>query len=106
MIDANSEQLVPLAEVPSLLPPSRSGRPVHLSAVYRWAMKGLKGIRLETLQCAGRRVTSREALSRFFAGLSEQAGLATENANCGPRSASARKRSHEKADANLQAAGW
>ncbi|MGC3967715.1 MAG: DUF1580 domain-containing protein [Pirellulales bacterium] len=106
MIDVNNEHLVPLAEVPLLLPASRSGRPVHLSAIYRWAMKGLKGIRLETLQCAGRRVTSREALSRFFAALSEQAGLTEPSTQARTRSPVARKRSHEMATANLEAKNW
>lgn len=105
MIDVEREKLIPLAEVPALLPPGRSGRRVHVSAVFRWVQKGLKGIRLEAVQLAGRRVTSREALSRFFQALSAGAGL-TDAAAAKTRTPARRQREHEKASAACEAAGW
>jgi hypothetical protein len=44
---------------------------------YRWALRGLRGIRLETVMIGGRRYTSREAVARFFARLSEPQAAAT-----------------------------
>src|SRR5947209_7135512 len=46
----------------------RLRRPVHVSTIYRW-MNGLRGRRLEYVQCGGTRVTSVEALERFFSDL-------------------------------------
>lgn len=105
MIDVQSEKLVPLADVPALLPPSRNGRRPHISVIYRWVQKGLHGIRLEALQLGGRRVTSREALSRFFQALSANAGLS----NPDPpkvRTPGRRQREHGKASAACEASGW
>jgi hypothetical protein len=46
----------------------RLRRPVHVSTVYRW-FSGLRGRRLEFVQIGGTRVTTVEALERFFAEL-------------------------------------
>ncbi len=66
MIDISQENLVALADVPAMLPRRRGGKRVHLSCVYRWAQRGIRGVRLEVLQCGGTKATSREALARFF----------------------------------------
>jgi hypothetical protein len=65
VIDLGSEQLVPLHDVPKLLPPRKNGKRVHISAVYRWVQRGVRGIRLEILRVGGTTYTSREALQRF-----------------------------------------
>ena len=65
-IDIQREQLVGLGEVPQVLAALRRGRKIHLSTAHRWASKGLRGVRLETLRMGGSRVTSIEALQRFF----------------------------------------
>lgn len=70
MIDAASETLVPLRDVPRLLPPRPSGKRLHISAVYRWTLRGVRGIRLETTKIGGTTYTSREAIQRFSEGLS------------------------------------
>ncbi len=41
------------------------------ATLYRWALKGVRGVRLETVMMGGRRYTSDEAVDRFFARLSE-----------------------------------
>lgn len=66
MIQIDSERLIALADVPAILPRRRGGKRVNSSCIYRWAQRGLRGIRLETLQCGGTKVTSKEALARFF----------------------------------------
>ena len=75
MIDPFSEHTFPLAEAARRLPRLRSNRPVSVSTLWRWAFRGLRGVRLETTLVGGVRVTSAEALRQFFAAL-----------NCAPKS--------------------
>lgn len=56
-----SEDLVSLAKAARLVP----GGPVHLSTIHRWRLRGVNGIKLETV-VVGRRKTSVEALHRFI----------------------------------------
>ena len=65
MIDISNEQLVPLREVPELLPPRPTGKKVHISAVYRWSRRGIRGVRLDVITIGGTTYTSKEALQRF-----------------------------------------
>lgn len=73
MIDISSEQLIPIREVPRLLPLRRTGRRVHISAVYRWIKRGIRGVCLETVKIGGSTYTSTEALQRFTDHLSGEA---------------------------------
>jgi len=41
------------------------GRP-HVSTVWRWANRGIKGERLATVSIGGRIFTSRQAVTRFL----------------------------------------
>lgn len=59
------ENLMPLAEVARYVP-RRGGKKVHLSTLYRWSSVGCRGVVLETLQAGATRVSSREAVARFF----------------------------------------
>ena len=54
------EKLLTLTEAAKIAP----GRP-HTASLTRWCKKGIRGVRLESLVCAGRRMTSREAVMRF-----------------------------------------
>ena len=65
MIDLNQEQLVRISDVPKHLPPRPTGKRVHISAVYRWLLRGIRGVRLESLKIGGTTYTSKEALQRF-----------------------------------------
>lgn len=65
MIDLSTEKLIPVREVPKLLPPRPTGKRVHVSAVYRWIQRGVRGVRLETITIGGTTYTSTEALQRF-----------------------------------------
>lgn len=47
-----------------------NGKRLHISAVYRWTLRGVKGIRLETVKIGGTTYTSREAIQRFSERLS------------------------------------
>lgn len=71
MIDFQQEQLIRLCDVPRLniLPPRRAGTRLAVSTLYRWALHGQRGIKLETIKCGGIRCTSLLALQRFFAAI-------------------------------------
>lgn len=60
----NTEKIVSFVEGAEALP-EINGKPVHPSALWRWARKGIKGIRLESVRLGGRFVTSMEAIDRF-----------------------------------------
>ena len=46
--------------------PTRRGRKIHHSTIFRWATKGVRGRILETWLVGGVRYTTLEALQRFF----------------------------------------
>ena len=66
----SSEKVVSFTEAAKLLP-EINGRRIHPSALWRWARKGVKGVRLETRRLGGRFVTSMEAIERFSKALAE-----------------------------------
>ena len=65
MIDIEREHLVALHDVPKLLPARANGKRIHISAVYRWVQRGVRGVHLEIVRVGGTSYTSREALQRF-----------------------------------------
>jgi hypothetical protein len=66
MIDPSRETLIAFAELARRIPPTRRGRPVSVSTVWRWATRGVRGVRLESLRLPSRSVTSQEAFGRFI----------------------------------------
>ncbi len=72
MIDILSEKVVSFTEATGHLPRRRKGKRPHVATVYRWAQKGCKGVRLETIQVGGTKCTSLEALQRFFEQLTQR----------------------------------
>jgi len=60
-----TEDIIQLREVPAELP-----RRVDISTVWRWAERGVGGVKLETVRIGGKKMTSRQALSRFIAATS------------------------------------
>src|SRR5262245_42131302 len=102
MIDAFSETLLTLAEAARLVPKRRAGRKCNLATLYRWTADGCRGIKLESLQVGGTRVTSKEALSRFFLALTDQAGVAPAPTT---RTAIQRLQASKRAGRRLEAAG-
>jgi hypothetical protein len=62
MIDPETEDVISLTDAAKSLP----GRP-NITTIWRWRNRGVRGVKLETFLQGGRRMTSREALSRFFA---------------------------------------
>jgi len=48
------------------------GRP-HTATKWRWALRGVKGVKLETVMIGAIRFTSEEAIARFLAKLNGEA---------------------------------
>ena len=55
------ERPVPIRRVSDYVP----GRP-HISTVWRWINRGIRGHRLETMHVGGRRYTTEQAITRFL----------------------------------------
>lgn len=67
MIDIEREELVTLAQAAKFYPNRRGGWGVDPATIWRHTTKGVRGERLDFLMCGGTRMTSREAVLRFFA---------------------------------------
>ena len=65
MINLSEESLLSLKEAAKFLPKRDSGKRIHISALYRWCNKGVRGVVLESIKIGGTTYTSREALQRF-----------------------------------------
>ena len=102
MFDPSEEQPIPLTRVPKMvrwLPRRRKGKRPHVSTIFRWALRGVRGIRLETIRIGGTLCTSEEALVRFFQRLSgEEPALPTKTSR-------ARRREIARAERELERAG-
>ncbi|MFO0905859.1 MAG: DUF1580 domain-containing protein [Pirellulales bacterium] len=46
---------------------------VNTATAWRWALKGVRGVKLESLTVGGRRVTSAEAFDRFVTATNPEA---------------------------------
>ena len=65
MIDPATETLVTLSRAADHYP-AVNGRHPHPSTVFRHALQGVDGVRLETVRVGGRLVTSIQAIERFI----------------------------------------
>src|SRR5262245_26557389 len=101
MLDLDTDHLFPLRDVPRQLPPSRRGKPVNLSTVLRWVLKGVRGVRLEAVMLGGTWYTSRAALREFTERLTARA----VPAGVGFRPPSASRRASALAERQLEARG-
>lgn len=95
MIDFKTEDLIPFEECGKLIP----GNPSRCT-LYRWALRGCRGTKLETLLVGSKRFVSREAIARF---------IAAQNADAAPTAPAVnpkqRKRQAEAAMEALAKAG-
>jgi len=95
-IDIHRESPLKINEALDLVP----GRP-HLSTLWRWCHRGVRGIKLETVLIGGTRFTSREALQRFF----DRTTAAADGVQPVARTSAERRRSIEAAERELDDAG-
>lgn len=64
MIAWNQESLIPLTKAPL---------PGHAATKWRWALRGVRGVRLESVVIGGQRFTTADACTRFIAKLNGEA---------------------------------
>jgi hypothetical protein len=106
MIDLSEEASLSLTQAARLLPPGRGDRPVTLSCLLRWILRGARApsgqlVRLEAVRVGGRWITSKEALQRFAEALTPS----LDNTPPTPRPPSARRRASERAIKQLEKMG-
>ena len=70
---ADGESALTFAAAPRHPLLSRDGRGVHVSAVHRWASRGVRNVRLEWGRSGGVKVTTPRAIVRFLTALSADA---------------------------------
>lgn len=107
MIDVINEALIDLtiASGEPALRNGRTGKSCSVSQVYRYAQGGARAVngervRLEVVKCPGGLRTSREAIARFIAALTDPDRPVTT------RTAATRRRESEKASRDLARSGW
>jgi len=93
----DQEKLLPL---PAAVEQATGQRP-HPSTLHRWRLRGISGVRLETVRCGGRRLCSVESVRRFLDGVTE----ATDGVPTPARTSRQRAASIKRAEAELDRAG-
>lgn len=96
MIDLTTETVFPVTEAPKYIP----GRP-SLGSCWRWVLKGVGGIKLESILIGGKRFTSVEAIQRFC----DRRTAAADGAPLPPRTPSQRQREVTAAERECEEAG-
>lgn len=105
-----NEKIITFGRAAELLP-QVNGKRVHSTSVWRWARKGLRGVRLDCLRIGGRFVTSMEAVERFTEALANVPVGPVDSASRRPlvkpkrRSKSRHDRAVGRSHARLVAAG-
>jgi hypothetical protein len=65
------EEGLTLAEAAALLPGRKPGKRLYVNTVWRWCVKGLRGVRLRSVLVGGQRLTTRRWLQEFIQAMSE-----------------------------------
>ena len=92
MIDTEREHVITFAEA-TKIPQSRP----NLSTVWRWHLRGVRGVRLETFMWGGKRFTTVEALRRFQERVTAAADGGTERVETPRQRQRAIERAEQKA---------
>ena len=71
------EELVPLTAAAAWIAGRTGGRRPNVSTLHRWASRGCRGVRLETVCVGHARFTSLEAVQRFFHAKPREQGSVT-----------------------------
>lgn len=70
--DPTSKRFRPLAEYSNVLPSCRPGRRLHRATLWRWALKGVGGVRLQTVSLGTARLTTDADIAAFMRALSDK----------------------------------
>ena len=72
-IDLSNETLLSLTDAAKAVP-SLDGKRPHVSTIWRWCRKGIRGVQLEYVRLGHRVCTSEQALARFAQRLADADG--------------------------------
>ena len=94
-----TEDILTFSETAKRLP-EINGRRIAAATLWRWARRGLKGVRLESRKLGGRYVTSIEAVDRFAARLAEL----NNSSSAAPAAQQTRPRRNQRRESDVNAA--
>ncbi len=66
-----TEDVITITEARNFLPDVQGQKRPHVSTVWRWTLRGISGVKLETVKIGSRIVTSKQALTRFISATSK-----------------------------------
>ncbi|WP_459556779.1 DUF1580 domain-containing protein [Lacunimicrobium album] len=66
MIDITIEKPIRLSAAVDYFPRTKSGKLLHPSTAYRYATRGIRGVKMEVVKIGGCTCTTREAIMRFI----------------------------------------
>lgn len=61
-----NQELLSFSDVAAAIPSRMRGRKLHYATVWRWASRGVRGVKLETVTVGGARYVTRAALQEFI----------------------------------------
>lgn len=67
-----TEEVITLGQARNLLPQVKGLKRPNLSTIFRWAHRGIGGKKLETVRIGSRILTSKQAMTRFIAAISDR----------------------------------
>lgn len=70
--DLLAETLIPLGELRNMVPSGRPGKRLDKATIWRWAVHGVRGVKLESEVIGNTRYTSLPAFHRFRAALNQR----------------------------------
>jgi hypothetical protein len=74
-VDLTREEAISFEQARLIMPPKRSGKPVHAETIRRWVTVGCQTpagpVRLEAVRLGSRWITTREAIGRFMRRLTQ-----------------------------------
>lgn len=76
-IDAARESVLSFVEAARYVGKLKGGKALSFQTLFRWVTKGCRGVVLESICIGGTRCTSKEALQRFFDGVTRARVSAT-----------------------------
>jgi len=108
--DTMNATLMTLSEASKELP-KFNGKRIHVSTLWRWCRKGIRGVCLEYVKVGRKVMVSPEGLNRFFTALAQADAEQTQKNAVGshrrkqrPCSHATRQRAKQEADAILKKA--
>jgi len=106
MVAIFNEELIPLRQAVNFIPSGRPGKRLSPNTLFRWALKGCRGVKLDTILLGSVRFTTREAIERFSVALSAGSGNGCGGGISTPSQEIVPQIKSHGASEELAASGW